>query len=133
MYCDMERSCKGVGGGWMRVASINMTDTSHQCPSGLRTLNTPRRLCSMNMDNGGCSSAVFPVEGVQYSRVCGKIIGYQQKTPDCVVTRIGLMKMSQWRQYSSMCSNLNIKFTLTVLRILYRESGCNSISVHVPF
>ena len=34
MYCDMERSCKGVGGGWMRVASINMTDTGHQCPSG---------------------------------------------------------------------------------------------------
>ena len=25
---DMERSCKGVAGGWMRVASIDMTDTS---------------------------------------------------------------------------------------------------------
>ena len=85
MYCDMERSCKGVGGGWMRVASINMTDTSHQCPSGLRTFNRsspPHRLCAMNIDTAGCSSAVFPVEGVQYSRVCGKIIGYQQKTPD---------------------------------------------------
>ena len=85
MYCDMERSCKGVGGGWMRVASINMTDTSHQCPSGLRTLSRsspPHRLCAMNIDNAGCSSAVFPVEGVEYSRVCGKIIGYQQKTPD---------------------------------------------------
>ena len=85
MYCDMERSCKGVGGGWMRVASINMTDTSQQCPSGLRTFNRsspPHRLCAMNIDNAGCSSAVFPIEGVEYSRVCGKIIGYQQKTPD---------------------------------------------------
>ena len=36
----------------------------------------------MNIDNAGCSSAVFPVEGVEYSRVCGKIIGYQQKSPD---------------------------------------------------
>ena len=85
MYCDMERNCKGVGGGWMRVASINMTDTSHQCPSGLRTLSRsspPHRLCAMNIDNAGCSSAVFPVEGVQYSRVCGKVIGYQKETPD---------------------------------------------------
>ena len=82
MYCDMERSCKGVGGGWMRVASVNMTDSSNSCPSGLRTLTEPRRLCAMNIDGGGCSSAVLPVEGVQYSRVCGKIIGYQQKTTD---------------------------------------------------
>ena len=28
MYCDMERSCKGVAGGWMRLASIDMTDIS---------------------------------------------------------------------------------------------------------
>ena len=27
MYCDMERNCKGVAGGWMRVASIYMTKT----------------------------------------------------------------------------------------------------------
>ena len=82
MYCDMERSCKGVVGGWMRVASIDMTDTSSTCPSGLRTLTSPRRLCAMNTDSPGCSSAVLPVQGVQYSRVCGKIIGYQDKTPD---------------------------------------------------
>ena len=26
MYCDMERSCNGVAGGWMKIVSINMTD-----------------------------------------------------------------------------------------------------------
>ena len=36
----------------------------------------------MNIAGGGCSSASFSVQGVQYTRVCGKIIGYQQKTPD---------------------------------------------------
>ena len=82
MYCDMERSCKGVAGGWMRLASIDMTDTSSNCPSGLRTLTSPHRLCAKNIDGAGCSSFVFPVQGVQYSRVCGKIIGYQMKTPD---------------------------------------------------
>ena len=77
MYCDMERSCKGVAGGWMRLVSIDMTDTSSSnCPSGLRTLTSPRRLCAKNIDGAGCSSVVFPVQGVQYSRVCGKIIGY---------------------------------------------------------
>ena len=50
--------------------------------SGLRTLEEPRRLCAMNTDSPGCSSAVFSVQGVQYSRVCGKIIGYQQRSPD---------------------------------------------------
>ena len=82
MYCDMERSCKGVAGPWMRVASIDMTDTSSTCPSGLRTLTSPRRLCAKNAYSPGCSSAVLPVQGVQYSRVCGKIIGYQQGTVD---------------------------------------------------
>ena len=83
MYCDMERSCNGVGGGWMRVASVNMTDPSSTCPSGLRTiLEGSRRLCAMNIDGIGCSSAILPVEGVQYSQVCGKIIGYQQGSPD---------------------------------------------------
>ena len=53
MYCDMERSCKGVGGGWMRLASIDMRDSSHQCPHGLRTLQQPRRLCAMNIDSAG--------------------------------------------------------------------------------
>ena len=82
MYCDMERSCKGVAGGWMRVASINMTDTSNSCPVGLRTLTSPRRLCAMNTYYPGCSSAMLPVQGIEYSQVCGKIIGYQQRTPD---------------------------------------------------
>ena len=66
----------------MRVASIDMTDTSSTCPSGLRTLTSPRRLCAMNTGSRGCSSAVLPVQGVQYSQVCGKIIGYQHNTPD---------------------------------------------------
>ena len=82
MYCDMERSCKG---GWMRVASIDMTNSSNECgcQSGLSTIvEGSRTLCAMNINGAGCSSTVFPVEGVQYSRVCGKIIGYQQKSPD---------------------------------------------------
>ena len=82
MYCDMERSCNGVAGGWMRVASIDMTGSNDTCPPGLNTIvEDSHTLCARNTDTG-CSSTVFPVCGVQYSRVCGKIIGYQQKSPD---------------------------------------------------
>ena len=81
MYCDMERSCKGVAGGWMKIISIDMTQGS-TCPSGLKTLKDPQPLCAISTYNAGCSSAMFPVQGIQYSRVCGKIIGYQHKTTD---------------------------------------------------
>ena len=30
VYCDMTRTCSGVTGGWMRVAELNMADTSSQ-------------------------------------------------------------------------------------------------------
>ena len=83
MCCDMERSCKGVTGGWMRVASIDMTDTRRNtCPPGLKTITSPRRLCAKNINGPGCSSVVFAIHGVEYSQVCGKIIGYQNRTPD---------------------------------------------------
>ena len=36
----------------------------------------------MNIGGRGCSSTSFSVQDVQYTRVCGKIIGYQQRTPD---------------------------------------------------
>ena len=85
MHCDMSRSCGGITGGWMRVTKIDMRNTSDSCPHGLKTLTQPRRLCAMNIAGGGCSSASFSVQGVQYSRVCGKIIGYQQKSPDAFV------------------------------------------------
>jgi len=36
----------------------------------------------MNIDGGGCSSATFNLHDMRYTHVCGKIVGYQQKTPD---------------------------------------------------
>ena len=82
VYCDMKQSNCGGSKGWMRVISIDVSNTTHSCPHGLKTLLQPRRLCSMNIDDGGCSTSHLNVHGVEYSKVCGKIIGYQQKTPD---------------------------------------------------
>ena len=82
LFCDMEKNCKGIAGGWTRIVSIDMQKTGSMCPSGLKTLTSPRRLCAMNIDGVGCSSALLSVQGMEYSQVCGKIIGYQMKTPD---------------------------------------------------
>ena len=50
VYCDMTRSCGGVTGGWMRVAGLDMTNSSHQCPSGLmeRSISINIRTCVRN-------------------------------------------------------------------------------------
>ena len=82
VYCDMTKTCGGITGGWMQVANINMPNSTETCPAGLRMLTSPKRLCGINSDGPGCSSAVFNVQAIEYSRVCGKIIGYQQKAPD---------------------------------------------------
>ena len=83
MYCDMNRMCGGITGGWMRVASIDMTNSSQQCPNGLKTITkSSKRLCGKKLDGAGCSSTVFQVHGIKYNHVCGKVIGYQDKTTD---------------------------------------------------
>ena len=66
----------------MQVANIDMTDSSHTCPQGLRILNTPLRMCGRNTTSAGCSSATFDSHGIPYTRVCGRIIGYQNGSTD---------------------------------------------------
>ena len=80
-YCDMTRICCRRIGGWMRVANLDMKDTNQQCPSGFRLVTSPRRSCG-RPGPAGCVSTIFPVNGVEYSRVCGKIIGYQDSSTD---------------------------------------------------
>ena len=64
----------------MQVANLDMTNSNHQCPLGFRQLTSPRRSCGSR--GHGCVSTTFPVNGVQYSRVCGRIKGYQYASPD---------------------------------------------------
>ena len=67
----------------MKVADIDMTNTSQQCPSGMSLIEgiipSGRRLC-LPLNNGFASDR-FAVHGVEYSRVCGKVIGYQNRVP----------------------------------------------------
>ena len=66
------------GPGWRRVVFLNMTNTSHVCPAGLRLTSYSRRTCGRaNSRSGTCSSTSFRVVGSQYSRVCGRALAYQ--------------------------------------------------------
>ena len=78
-YCDMTRSCGGITGGWMRVAELDMTDSTTQCPDSLELWTTSLRTCRIrNSGTETCSSDMFSVDDVQYSKVCGRIRGYQK-------------------------------------------------------
>ena len=66
------------GPGWRRVVFLDMTNTSHVCPSGLRLTNHSRRTCGRPYSrSGSCSSTSFSVGGSQYSRVCGRALAYR--------------------------------------------------------
>ena len=70
----------------MKIVSVNMTTSDGTCPPGLRALQNPKPRCARHNDSPGCSSVVLPVQGVEYSQVCGRIIGYQQGHTDAFGT-----------------------------------------------
>ena len=85
VYCDMtSRSCScNTTGGWTRVANLDMTDPSQQCPDGFRPVTrttVPLRTCG-RPGPAGCVSTTFPAHGIKYSQVCGRVIGYQFGSP----------------------------------------------------
>ena len=80
VYCDMTRSCGGVTGGWVRVGYLDMTDSSHQCPSGFTEHSDSNiRTCRWTGTSAGCGSVMMDVP-YQYSRVCGRVRAYQVST-----------------------------------------------------
>ena len=86
VYCDVQRLFSYDNTGpWTRVAYLNMTDPSQQCPSAW-TLQTrtsePRRLCGKHSSGRGCDSVTYSTLGINYSHVCGRVIAYQYGTPD---------------------------------------------------
>ena len=84
MYCDMERTCGEITGGWTRVAKLNMTDPSMQCPTELleHTFLIDKRTCTIPTYTDSCVSVFYNIEGIEYSHVCGRIFGYQYGSTD---------------------------------------------------
>ena len=86
VYCHMESLCNS-GGGWMRVAYLNMSDPKEECPPGFRLYEEDEvRACGRPSSSpaGYCQSVKFPSYSISYSQVCGKVIGYQYATTDAI-------------------------------------------------
>ena len=79
----LPESCGCRGPGWRRVAYLNMSDPTQTCPPAWELITTPRRSCARPSNAGilSCYSAIYPAQGIQYSHVCGRIIGYQVGHP----------------------------------------------------
>ena len=76
VYCDMELTCGGITGGWMRIANTD-TIQGDDCPSGWRRITQPRPLCRGSGDAAGCYSSYFSNNKTEYNSICGKLRGYQ--------------------------------------------------------
>ena len=83
VYCSVNenRCCNGSDGNWMRIAYLNMSDPSQQCPHGWREIDSPIRTCRRQF-NTSINSVKYSSHGIPYSRVCGRITAYQFGTPE---------------------------------------------------
>ena len=72
------------GSGWTRVAYLNMTDPGSVCPTSWTLHTSPVRGCSRSSTTTtfSCASAIFSARGQRYSKVCGRILGYQKGTTE---------------------------------------------------
>ena len=76
---DFITTCAGVGGGWRRIANIDIS-TGDDCP-GQWTKDTHSNVnfCRVHTDQWNrYSSAIFPTNGLSYQSVCGRARGYQK-------------------------------------------------------
>ncbi len=84
------RPCSCGGKGWTRVAYLDMNDTSQQCPSSWGIITNPIRGCGQEYAGrlGGCNSVTYPVHGLTYSQVCGRILAYQHGLTSAFISSI---------------------------------------------
>ena len=89
IYCNMGELC-GSEGGWTRLAYLDMSDATQICPTALRLYESGGvRACGSPSGGAGCASVQFPSNGISYSQVCGRVVGYQYGSPDAVDPSVG--------------------------------------------
>ena len=74
-------------GHWHRVASLNMSDPAQQCPSAwseyYNSTSEVRACRRPASSSGSCPGTIYVLNNqTEYSRVCGRAIGFQIGSPD---------------------------------------------------
>ena len=85
IYCNMDVLCGVEGGGWTRLAHLDMSDSGERCPYELTEwyyYYERVRVCGRPNNFGGCKSVKFPTNGIAYTQICGRVIGYQKGSTD---------------------------------------------------
>ena len=87
IYCNMDTLCSSSE-GWTRIAYLDMSDSTQSCPSGFRLYQSGGvRACGRAGSGGAsCTSQSFTSLGLNYSAICGKVIGYQYRSTDASVS-----------------------------------------------
>uniref|UniRef100_A0A1X7SG18 Fibrinogen C-terminal domain-containing protein n=1 Tax=Amphimedon queenslandica TaxID=400682 RepID=A0A1X7SG18_AMPQE len=114
----------GSGGGWTRLAYLDMSNATQNCPSGFKLYQSGGvRTCGRPAtSSGGCVSVQFPSNGISYSQICGRVTGYQYGSTDAVsesvnninshyldgvsITR-GSPRQHVWSLYAAISSDYN--------------------------
>ena len=87
IYCNMDVLCGVEGGGWTRLVHLDTSDSGERCPYELtewRYYYYERlyRVCGRPNNFRGCKSVNFPTNGIAYTQICGRVIGYQKGSTD---------------------------------------------------
>ena len=88
VYCDMDGICN-QGGGWTRLAYLNMRNINEDCPPEFPKLYEEGDVKACGRIIGGCVSKIFESFDVSYTEVCGLVEGYQFYTTDALQANTG--------------------------------------------
>ncbi len=85
VYCETGELCNSEG-VWTRLAYLDMNDSTVDCPPGFKLyeVNGVRACGRPDSQGGSCVSIKFPSNGISYSEVCGRVVGYQYGTPEAL-------------------------------------------------
>ena len=84
LQTSVQRPIEQCGEGlWYRIGFLNMSDTAMECPSPWREYAESNvRACGRPITtSASCPSTIYTVNNIQFSKVCGRIIGYQHASP----------------------------------------------------
>lgn len=124
-------------GQWHRVAFFDMSNPSNLCPPHWKEYNTSGiRACGRQ--TGGCTSKTYAANGQQYSKVCGRALGYQFGHTDVFYNRQvdidsdyvdglsithGMPRMHIWTFAAGLSQNLIMGMERFACPCLVAESG----------
>ena len=72
--------------GWQEIVNIDLSNPTNSCPSPLREVILHSRRCEKSFSTAGCDSAFFPTNGMPFSKLCGRAVGYARGTVDGIKT-----------------------------------------------